>query len=69
MVTPGASARSFWELAVEAAAARPEAVVLADDHGRSLTTTGLLGEAERVAAGLQAEGVAPGDVVSWQLPT
>jgi acyl-CoA synthetase (AMP-forming)/AMP-acid ligase II len=40
--------------------------VLADDHGRSLTALELRLAAERVAAGL---GVAPGAVVSWQLPT
>jgi acyl-CoA synthetase (AMP-forming)/AMP-acid ligase II len=59
----------FWGLLEQAARRRPEAVVLADDHGRSLTTTALLGEAERAAAGLHALGVEPGDVVSWQLPT
>jgi acyl-CoA synthetase (AMP-forming)/AMP-acid ligase II len=40
--------------------------VLADDHGRTLTTSQLCAAAEQVAAGL---GVQPGTVVSWQLPT
>ena len=51
---------------IEAAARAPSRVVLADDHGRSLTTSQLCAAAEQVAAGL---GVQPGTVVSWQLPT
>jgi acyl-CoA synthetase (AMP-forming)/AMP-acid ligase II len=57
---------TFWELLATAAADHPDRVVVSDDHGRSLTTTQLRDEAERVAAGL---GAGPGDVVSWQLPT
>ena len=57
---------TFWQLVCDAAAAAPQRVVLADDHGRSLTTTALRDAAERVAAGLP---VRPGMVVSWQLPT
>jgi acyl-CoA synthetase (AMP-forming)/AMP-acid ligase II len=60
---------SWWDLVVEAARERPDHVVLADDHGRSLTTTGLRDAADRVAAGLWSLGVRTGDVVSWQLPT
>lgn len=59
-------AMTFWKLVSDAAAASPGRVLLADDHGRSLTTAGLRDAAERVAAGL---GVGPGTVVSWQLPT
>jgi cyclohexanecarboxylate-CoA ligase len=57
---------TFWNLVSQAAAAAPGRVVVADDHGRSLTTAGLRDAAERVAAGLR---VGPGTVVSWQLPT
>lgn len=57
---------SFWQLICNAAAAAPERVVLADDYGRSLTTTELRDAAERVAAGLP---VRAGQVVSWQLPS
>jgi len=57
---------TFWKLVSDAAEAAPGRVLLADDHGRSLTTVGLRDAAERVAAGLP---VRPGTVVSWQLPT
>jgi cyclohexanecarboxylate-CoA ligase len=60
------SPETFWKLVSDAAAASPGRVLLADDHGRSLTTAGLRDAAERVAAGLPA---GPGTVVSWQLPT
>lgn len=60
---------SFWSLVVERAAADPHHVVLADDYGRSLTRAQLRDRAESVAAALAAEGVGPGTVVSWQLPT
>jgi cyclohexanecarboxylate-CoA ligase len=60
---------TFWALVQEAAAARPEAVVASDDHGRSLTRAALVEQAEAVAAGLVAHGVGPGTVVSWQLPS
>lgn len=66
---PEARAETFWRLVETAASDRPGAVLLADDHGRSLTTTALRDQAERAAAGLLALGVGPGDVVSWQLPT
>ena len=58
--------RSFWQLVCDAAARAPQRVVLADDYGRTLTTTRLRDAAEQVAAGLP---VRPGMVVSWQLPT
>ncbi|CAI7976445.1 Cyclohexanecarboxylate-CoA ligase [Frankia sp. Hr75.2] len=60
---------TFWGLLDDAARRVPDAVVLADDHGRSLTTAALRDAAGRAAAGLHGHGVEPGDVVSWQLPT
>ena len=60
---------TVWDLIERAAAERPNDLLLADDHDRALTTATFREEAERAAAGLQALGVGPGDVVSWQLPT
>ena len=57
---------TFWELLSTAAAHHPDRVVVADDHGRSLTSSQLRDAAESIAAGL---AVGPDDVVSWQLPT
>ncbi|EFC79131.1 class I adenylate-forming enzyme family protein [Parafrankia sp. EUN1f] len=64
---PGAD--TFWALVEQAERRSPDAVILADDHGRALTSAGLREDAERVAAGLRALGLRPGDVLSWQLPT
>jgi cyclohexanecarboxylate-CoA ligase len=69
-MTMGATLPStFWALMVEAAMERPEAPVVSDDHGRSLTRTQLRDAAETTAAALSARGIRTGTVVSWQLPT
>ncbi len=60
---------TVWELIERAAIERPHEAVLADGHDRALTTEAFREEAERSAAGLQALGIQPGQVVSWQLPT
>lgn len=60
---------TLWATMERTAERWPDRVVLADDHGRSLTVAALRDTAERVAAGLFDLGLAPGDVVSWQLPT
>ena len=60
---------TFWGLVARAAHDRPEAPVVSDDHGRSLTRTQLRDTAEAVAAALLDRGVRAGTVVSWQLPT
>jgi len=60
---------TFWDLVQHAAEARPDAVLFADDHGRTLTAPELLASAEQLAAALAERGVGPGDVVSWQLPS
>jgi cyclohexanecarboxylate-CoA ligase len=60
---------SVWGIVEGTAKEHPNRVLLADDHGRTLTSLGLKNEAERVAAGLLGLGMAPGDVMSWQLPT
>jgi acyl-CoA synthetase (AMP-forming)/AMP-acid ligase II len=60
---------SFWQLVERAAEQMPEHVVLADEHGRTLTTVELRDVALAVAGGLSEIGVRSGEVVSWQLPT
>lgn len=60
---------SVWSIVEQTAKNYPSRVLLADDHGRTLTSLGLKNEAERVAAGLLDLGMTPGDVISWQLPT
>ena len=60
---------TFWELVVQAAKEQPDALVVSDDHGRSLTRTQLRDAAEATAAALSGRGVRTDTVVSWQLPT
>jgi acyl-CoA synthetase (AMP-forming)/AMP-acid ligase II len=51
------------------ATSTPDDLMTADDHGRH-QTFGAYGDAvEGVAAALAAEGVGPGAVVAWQMPT
>jgi cyclohexanecarboxylate-CoA ligase len=70
---PDASATThngtLWALIEWAATAHADHVLLADDHGRSLTGGELRMQADVTAAGLAALGVGPGQRVSWQLPT
>ena len=60
---------TLWELLARRAAASPDDLMLADDHGRRLTFSEFHDWAERVAAGLHGAGVREGTVVSWQLPS
>jgi len=60
---------TFWRLVDEVACVSPDKVLVADDHGRSLTAAQLRDEALAVAGGLTSLGINPGDVLSWQLPT
>jgi acyl-CoA synthetase (AMP-forming)/AMP-acid ligase II len=60
---------TWWRLVAGRAAASPDAVMLRDDLGRSLTFAEYAERAERVAAALRDQGVGAGTVVSWQLPT
>ena len=62
-------ARTLWELMERRVDATPDALMAVDEDMRTLTFAEFWSEAELAAAGLSAAGVAPGDVVSWQLPT
>ncbi|WP_274559789.1 class I adenylate-forming enzyme family protein [Streptomyces spiramyceticus] len=62
------ASRTFWELVDRRAALTPDRPVLLQDD-RTLTFGELRDRAERVAAGLYGQGVRPGAVVAWQLPT
>ncbi|QYG92571.1 AMP-binding protein [Iamia sp. SCSIO 61187] len=61
--------RNLWELVEARAEATPDAVMTIDESGQSVTFGAYKASAETVAAGLVAEGVGEGDVVSWVLPT
>jgi acyl-CoA synthetase (AMP-forming)/AMP-acid ligase II len=66
---PIAGARTFWELISRRADATPDAPMLIDEGGSTLTFAGFEERAGSVAAGLLALGVVEGTPVSWQLPT
>ena len=60
---------TLWDLVERRAEDTPDALMAIDEDGRTVTFAGFRADAERAAAGLAAQGVAEGDVVSWQLPT
>ncbi|MCR9095210.1 MAG: AMP-binding protein [bacterium] len=62
-------APTFWSLLEKRAQATPDALVMVDESDREVTFASLRDQAERIAAGLQATGVGPGDAVSWVLPS
>ena len=66
---PDAPALTVWELAASRVAATPDALMVVDDRGRSLTFGEYGDRALRVAAGLAEAGVGAGTPVSWVLPT
>jgi len=61
--------QSLWGLIDARADATPDALAAVDEDMSTLTFLELATEAERAAAGLAAEGIGPGSVVTWQLPT
>jgi acyl-CoA synthetase (AMP-forming)/AMP-acid ligase II len=60
---------TVWALVEQAATHWADHVILADDHGRSLTGRELRLATEGVAADLATRGITTGTVVTWQLPT
>jgi cyclohexanecarboxylate-CoA ligase len=62
-------APNIWELIVRRAEATPDREMAVDETGDRLTFGAYRDRCERVAAGLAAEGVGEGTVVSWILPT
>jgi len=62
-------ARNLWELVTKRAAETPDDRMAVDEGGRTLTFGEFVAAAERAAAGLLAQGVGEGSVVSWQLPS
>ncbi|MEM9173699.1 MAG: AMP-binding protein [Myxococcota bacterium] len=62
-------AKTLWSLVEQRAEATPEALVMVDESDRTLTFAGLRDGALRIAAGLHARGIGPGDAVSWVLPS
>jgi len=61
--------RNLWELIEHRTADTGDAEMAVDEDGRTLTFAEFQAWCERVAAGLADQGLAEGDVVSWQLPT
>jgi cyclohexanecarboxylate-CoA ligase len=62
-------ATTMWGLLAERAARTPDVTMLIDERDHRLTFTDFVDRAERVAAGLLADGIGQGSHVSWQLPT
>ncbi|HZQ31750.1 MAG TPA: AMP-binding protein [Mycobacterium sp.] len=60
---------SFWDLIASAAQRHPDRPILADAHGRSLTTREFRDVAATTAAAYAEQGIRAGSIVSWQLPT
>ncbi|WP_299950495.1 class I adenylate-forming enzyme family protein [uncultured Modestobacter sp.] len=67
--TPALDTAGVWQLLRESAERTPDAVLVRDERRREVTYREIRESAERVAAGLLAQGIRPGTVVSWQLPS
>ena len=68
MTNSFADAPTLWELLRRRAEATPDALLLIDQDGRTLTCREFFERAERAAAGFQAMGVGHGTRVTWQVP-
>src|ERR1700736_4532409 len=60
---------TLWGLLERRGSESPDAVLISDTYGRSLTARQWRDSAEQTAAYLQRRGVREGTAVSWQLPT
>ena len=60
---------TLWQVTEEAAARRPAAVMVGDEHGRRLSFSEFRDATEQMASWLARQGVRGGDTVCWQLPT
>ncbi|HQV58644.1 MAG TPA: AMP-binding protein, partial [Ilumatobacteraceae bacterium] len=60
---------TMWGFVAQRADRFPERTLLADHHGQRLNGREFRDRAEAVAAGLYGQGIEPGSVVSWLLPT
>src|SRR3954449_3588976 len=62
-------APTIWDLVRRRAELSGDAPMLLDPAGRRVSWTEFAALAERTAAGLLAQGIGPGTLVAWQLPT
>jgi cyclohexanecarboxylate-CoA ligase len=62
-------ARNIWDLIVRRAGETPDREMAVDEGGRRMTFGEYRDRCERAAAGLAAQGVGDGTVVSWVQPT
>jgi cyclohexanecarboxylate-CoA ligase len=63
------TAPTLWALVEARAAATPDAIMLIDEHDRTMTFAEYRDACERAAAGFFAQGLRSGATVSWQIPT
>lgn len=62
-------ADTFWELVRQRAELSPDATMLIDVTGVRMSFSQYCDTAEQLAAGLYAQGIRSGMLISWQLPT
>ena len=63
------TAPTLWALVEARAAATPDAIMLIDEHDRTMTFAEYRDACEHAAAGFFAQGLRSGATVSWQIPT
>jgi cyclohexanecarboxylate-CoA ligase len=63
------AAETVWQLVEDRAKQSPDAVMLLDEHGRTVTFGQFRDRALGLASALAETGIGPGSRVAWQLPT